>query len=81
MTRFADQIRLKVKSQSIKSISRGLQKLLMYFNSKLISAFAIPAILVLFVRLYLNLNDSESVKLSSSGSSLQFCHKLADVFA
>ena len=45
-----------------------------------IFTFAIPALLVLSVILNLNLNDLESVMLSS-GTSLQYSHNLADVFA
>ena len=40
----------------------------------------VPALLVLYKNLDLNLNDLESV-MSSSGSSLKYYHKLPDVFA
>ena len=46
----------------------------------MISTFAIPALLVLSVILDLNLNGLEFVMLSPA-SSLQYCHKLADIFA
>ena len=54
-------------------------KLLKYLKDTAISMFAIPALIVLSVTLDLNLNDLEFV-ISLSGSSLQYCHKLADVF-
>ena len=79
MTQFCDQFRSRVTSQFINGISRVLQKLLKCFNGKTIFTFAILALLVLSVIPDLNLNDLESVMLSS-GSSLQYCHKLADVF-
>ena len=41
MTQFADQVKMKLISKLIKSISRGLQNLLKYFNGSTISAFMI----------------------------------------
>ena len=52
-----------------------------YFNDTIIFTFGIPASLLLPVVLYLNLNDLEFVVLSLSGSSLKYCHKLAEDFA
>ena len=80
MAQFSDQSRSKVTSKFINGISRVLQKLLQYFSGKTIFTFAIPALLLLSVILDLNLNDLESVMLSS-GLSLQHYRKLADVFA
>ena len=70
MTQFADQIRIRLISQSIKRISIVLQKLRKYFNEISIFTFIVSALLVLFKDLDLNLNDSESV-IEVSGSSLQ----------
>ena len=50
------------------------------FKSRVIFTFAVPGLLVLSVIFYLNLSDLESV-MFSFGSSLQYCHKPADVFA
>ena len=67
-------------SQLIKCISRVLQKLLKYINgTAVLTSFVLPAAGVFPVILILNLNDSESTILSF-GSSLQCCHKIADVF-
>ena len=79
ITQFANQVKIRSNSQLTGGISRVLPKLLQYFNGTAISGFAI-ATLVLFVSLELNLNDSESVMLSL-GSSLQYCHRLPDVFS
>ena len=62
MTKFADQVRIRLILQLIKGISRVLQKLLKYFNGTVISAFLISSLLVLFRNLDFSLNDSESVK-------------------
>ena len=61
MTQFADQVRIRLISQLIKSISIFLQKLLKYFKSTATSAFTIPSLVVLSNNLDLNLNDSELV--------------------
>ena len=79
MTQFADQIRIRLISQSIKRISIVLQKLRKYFNEISIFTFIVSALLVLFKDLDLNLNDSESV-IEVSGSSLQNWYKLLDYF-
>ena len=79
MTQFSDQVRIKLISQLIKGIPRVLQKLLKYFNGTAISAFIIPALLVLSKNLDLNFNDSEFV-IVACGSSLQNWYKPPDVF-
>ena len=77
-------------SQLIKSISGVLQKLLNYFNGTIISTpFTSPSSFVWPVIFVLNLNESVvlvAVKstilpaLFTAGISLQYCHKLPDVF-
>ena len=71
MRQFADQVRIRLTLQLTKGISRVLQKLCKYFKGTAISAFKIPASLVLSKNLYLSVNDSES---------LQNWHRLLDVF-
>ena len=80
MTQFYDQFKSRVTSQFINGISRVLQELVKYFTGTTIFKFAIPELLVLSVILDLTVKDLESFMLSF-GSSLQYCHKLADVFA
>ena len=63
----------------MKGISRLLQKLLKYFNSRAISAFITPALLLLFSNPDLHLNYSESV-IITFGFSLQNWFKLLDAF-
>ena len=75
---YTDQIRSRLISELTKSISRSLQKLLMYFNGAAISPFTVLALPILFVNLDLALNYSESL---SPGSSLEYCYKLPEVFA
>ena len=58
------------------STSRVLQKLIRCFNDSAIFMSFAPASLVLLEVFDLNLNDSES---ATSGSSLQYCHKLSDI--
>ena len=58
-TRFADQVKIRLTSKLIKGISRVIQKLLTYFNGTAIFASIIPVVL-LFMNLALNLNDSDS---------------------
>ena len=61
---------MRLTSQIINGISRVLQKLLKYFNGTIISTpFVLPSAGALPVIFILDLNDSESVKLSF-GSSL-----------
>ena len=79
MTQFANQANIRLISQLIRDILRVLQELLTYFNGTAISTSTVHPSLVLFVNLDLNLNGFESVMLSF-GSSLQYCHKLHDVF-
>ena len=71
MLQFADQFRIILISQLIKDISRVPQKLPRYFKYTAISTSAVPSSSALFVNLNLNLNDLESVMLSSR-SSLQY---------
>ena len=49
-------------------------------RARLLLTFAIPSLLVLFVSLDLNLNNSESI-MFLFGSSLQYCNKPADSFS
>ena len=87
---FADQSKIRSNSQLIKGISRVLQKLLGYFNEIIISTSSIlPSLLVWPVIFVLNLNESVvlvAVKsailpaLFTAGISLQYYHKLPDVF-
>ena len=61
---------MRLTSQLIKGISRVLQKLLRYFNGTIISIyFSLSAAGVFPVIFILDLNDSESARLSF-GSSL-----------
>ena len=69
-----------LSSQLINGISRVLQKLLKYFNGTIIlTFFVLPVAGVFPVTFILDLSDSDYVMLSF-GSSLQYCHKLPDVF-
>ena len=61
MTQVDEQVKIKLISQFIESISRVLQKLFKYFNDTAISAFIIPRLVVLTKNLALNLNELESV--------------------
>ena len=77
---FAGQVRIKLISHLIKGISRVLQKLLKYLNGTAISTSSVlTSTGVLPVIFALNLNDSESTMVAT-GSSLQYCHKLPNVF-
>ena len=58
ITQFSDQVRIRLICQLIKDISRVIQKLLKYFDSTAISALIIPALLILFKNLDLNVNNS-----------------------
>ena len=63
-----DQIRTRIISQLITSVSRVPRKLLKYFNGRVIStSLVLPLTVVLPVIFVLNLKVSESVMLSSSG--------------
>ena len=56
---------MRLISQSINAISRVLQKLLNYVNGTIIStSCALPSAVVFLIIFNLDLNDSESVKLS-----------------
>ena len=58
-------LKMRLTSQLIKGISRVLQKLCKYFNGTIISpSFSLPAAGVFLVIFILDLNDSESAKLS-----------------
>ena len=70
ITQVDDQVKMRLTSQLINGISRVLQKLLKYFNGTIIStSFVLPSAGVFPVIFILDLNDSESAKLSF-GSSL-----------
>ena len=63
ITQSADQVRMKLISQLLKSISRVLQKLLKCFNGTSVSiSFVLPTARAVAVILNFNLNDSESAK-------------------
>ena len=80
ITQFADQVRIISTSQLIKNISRVLQKLLKYYHDTAISAtFVLPSARVLPVIFVLSFNVSESF-IVVSGSPLQYCNELLDVF-
>ena len=71
---------MRLTSQLINGISRVLQKLLKYFNGTIsLTSFSLPAAGVFLVISILDLNYSECPKLLLV-SSLQYCHKLPDVF-
>ena len=89
ITQFADQVRIRLFSQIIKSISRVLQIFLKYFNGTIISTPFDPSSPVWPVIFSLELN--ESVRLPSlksiiaslfftAGISLQYYHYLPRVF-
>ena len=70
ITQVDDHIKMGLTSQLINGASRVPQKLFKYFNGKTISTFfVLPSAGVVPVIFVLDLNDSESVKLSF-GSSL-----------
>ena len=70
ITQSLDHVKIRLTSQLINSTSSVLQKLLKYFNGTIIStSIVLPATGVFPVIFSLDLNDSESVKLSF-GSSL-----------
>ena len=87
---FSDQFRSRVSSQSIKDISRVLQKLLKYFNGIIVSIFFVPLLPVWPVIFPSRLKESvvalasvKSVIAQSSftvDTSLHYCHKIRDVF-
>ena len=71
---------MRLNSQLINDSPRVLQKLLKYFNGTTISIYlAFPPSGVFPVIFILDLNDLESAKLPL-GSSLQYYHKLPDIF-
>ena len=90
MTKFADQVKIRLTSQLIKGISRVLQKLLKYFNGTIISTlFISPSSSYWPVNFVLKLNQSVALAplkltisplLFTAGISLRYCHKLPDVF-
>ena len=74
ITRFADQVKIRLTSQLIEGISRILQKLLKYFNETIISTLSILSLLsVLPVNFALKLNGSVVLApLNSKKFSLSF---------
>ena len=76
MTQFSDHVRTRLILRLIENILSVLEKLLRYFHGTTIFRFTAPLLSVLFKNLNLNLKDLESV-MSSTGISLQYCHKLA----
>ena len=80
ITQVDDHVKTRLISQLINDISRVLEKLLKYFNVTIIStSFVLPSARVFSVIFVLDLNDSESVRLSID-SSLKYFHKFLDVF-
>ena len=70
----------KKLTELINGISRVHRKLLKYFNDIIVlTSFVLPPARVLPIIFTLDLNDSESAKLSFS-SSFYYCHKLPDAF-
>ena len=65
MTQVDDHFDMRLTSLLINRISSNLQKLLMYFNcTAILTSFVLPAAGDFPVILTLNLNDSESVKVT-----------------
>ena len=58
ITQFADQVRTRLISQLINSISRLCQKLLKYFHGTILSTFFVLLCSVEIVTFYLNLNKA-----------------------
>ena len=91
MTQFADHVKISSTSQLIEGISRVIQKLLKFFNGTIPStSFISPWSLVWPVIFVSKLIGSVALVPSKStiapllfisGISLQYCHKLPDVFA
>ena len=87
---FSDQVKVRLFSQLIKDISRVLQKWVKYFNRTVISTlFILPLLPVSPVIFALKLNESVALALFNStilpasftdGISLQYYHKLSNVF-
>ena len=62
ITQFWDQVKMRLTSQLIKIISRGLQKLLKYFNdTSILKSFVLQAARVFPVILILSLCNSEFI--------------------
>ena len=90
ITQFLDQVKISSTLQLIKGISRVLQKLLKYSSGTIISTFSIfTSLSVLPIIFDLKLNESVSLaplkliispSLFTAGISLQYCHRLPDVF-
>ena len=69
MTQVDDHVKMGLTSQLINGISRVLQKWLKYFSGTIIStSFVLPWLGVFPVIFILDLNDSESVRLSLGSS-------------
>ena len=87
---FADQVKIRLILELIKDISRVLQKLLNYFNGIIISTLSYSWSLSVWIVIFaLELNESVTLAplklkispiLFTAGISLQYCHKLLDVF-
>ena len=73
-------VKIRFISQLISDISRVLENYQCILNGTAISTFTVLVLPVLFVNLDLSLNDSKSDMPSSTGASLQYWHKLCDVF-
>ena len=76
ITKYSDQVRIRLIVQLFKGISNFLHILPKYFNEADISILLVPAALVLLVICDLsNLNDCESaIVLFGKVLSLQYCH-------
>ena len=88
---FLDQFRLRLFSQLIKDISTVLQKLHRYFDGTIVPTFFLPLLPISSVIFSLIL-DQLVVILAAvkstilplaiiAGLSLQYCHKLTNIFA
>ena len=89
ITQFSNQVKISSTSQLLKGISRVFQKLLRYFSGNILLTLIIPSSLFWPVIFVLKLNESVALaplKLVifpasfTAGISLQYCHKLPDVF-
>ena len=78
MTQFDDLVNIRYVSQLINDILPVLPKLLRYFNGTTASISTVPSLPISFANIDLNLNNLESVMLSSD-SSLQYHQNLPSV--
>ena len=79
MMEFPDQVRTEFHNALV-AFQEFSKNYLSILIAQLFFVLTVPAVAVVFVSLDLNLNDSEFVMLLLSGSFLQYCHKLPDVF-